>query len=193
MKLVATTDYFFGKLFTIHFLHSRFDDLTEAVISENLSLLPDDATKALFANYHINCSFEGSTFICFIQGSLLAAPALQPRGAFIIPAAGTRFRFLLKASTLFMNSTVVEPVANGHVYHFGNRVSTASGMFISHDAGDVNNNDLDNLADVDPKESYLGVIDIFSSGAVNSSYELFSGGLGQLQGPEYQLQFKSSN
>lgn len=191
MKLVETIDYLVQELFTINFSHSGFDDLRESMISDNLVMRPDEETEIIFRNYNIGYSFTNNIFVCYIQSYLLAPPASQPRAAFIIPANDTRFRFLLKASSHFMNTTIINPVTNGHAYYFSNRVNTGTNMFISHDAAEVNNNDLSNITEVNIRDTYLAVIDIFSSGAVNNNYELFTGTTGRLRSPEYRLLFRS--
>ena len=91
-----------------------------------------------------------------------------------------------------MDATDIKSPATGSGYYFSNRTNAGTGMFISHDAADVNSNDLASISDVDLREKYIGVIDIFCSGAVNNSYELFTGGSGQLRSPKYRLSFKST-
>ena len=56
---------------------------------------------------------------------------------------------------------------------------------------EVNDHDLKNVSAVKPEDSCLGVIDIFSSGAMDSTYELFSGPLQQFESPGYRIDFKS--
>ena len=109
-----------------------------------------------------------------------------------MPKGDTRLRFLLKAKSRFIHTTVVEQPAKDHAYHFSNRVNAGTGMFISRNAGEVDSNDLDNGFDVDPRESFLGVIDVFTSNAMNSNYELFANAMGELRKPEYRIQFRSS-
>ena len=93
-----------------------------------------------------------------------------------------------------MDTTVIKPVATGKTYFFSNRSNAGTGMFISHDPGEVNNNDIVTLLanEIEADKTYLGMIDIFSDGAINSNYELFSNAAGRLRSPEYQLLFRSS-
>jgi hypothetical protein len=191
MRLVETISYLTETLFSITFSHSGFDNLSETTVSELVKIKPDNDTTSLLGDYNIDCTFTNDIFVSYIRAKLVAPPALQPRAAYVMPRPADRFRFLLIAGVRFMNTTVVEPVSSGRYYYFTNRNNAASGMFITHDAGAVNQNDLTNVADVEIRERPLAVIDIFSSGAINNNYELFTGNAGQLRRPNYRVLFRS--
>lgn len=192
MKKVETITYFAGELFTITFSHSGFDGISGIAVSEILSLKPEKETELLFNRFNIGYALHTNTFVCFIHSRLLSPPTLQPRAAFAIPDADTRFRFLVKADSRFMSMTQINPVSGNRAYYFSNRENAATDMIISHDTTGVNDNDLRSGLNVDIRETYLGVIDVFSSGAVNNNYELFAGASGELRSPAYKLTFKSS-
>ena len=192
MKLVVTTNELFERLFTIRLVHAGFDSPNESMISDHITIKPDKETKKLMKDYRIGQKFADDNFVCYIQSRLMSPPAPTPKAAYIIPGPGTKLRFLLDVSTYFMDATELEPTATGKGYYFSNRSNAASGMFISHDAGNVNNNDVTNITDVDVREKYIGVIDIFCDSAANNSYELFSGTAGRLRSPEYRLSFRST-
>lgn len=191
MKLVKTTTYLADELFTITFDHSAFDNLAESSLSDVLFIKPDAKTVSLLNDYSAGYTFSSNRFVCYIHSRLMAAPAPQPRGAYVTPVTNTRFRFLLVAGSRFMTVTTIEPVAGNKVYYFSNRTNAGTGMFISHDASEVNGNDLQTVPDVETKESPLAVIDIFSSGAMNTGYELFTSALGELRKPAYRVLFRS--
>ena len=123
--------------------------------------------------------------------SLFAPPAAEPKKPFIPLDDNLRLRFYINGNTNFLRKTDIISTGPKQVYYFSNRLNVASGMFISSAAGDVNNNDLRNTALLTPEEPCLGVVDIFSSGAANLNYELFTGAAQQLKNPEYKIQFKS--
>jgi hypothetical protein len=192
MKLVDTFDDLFQELFTINLSHRGFDSLNESMICDHVKIKPDKNTKKIMKDHRINYHFDDDNFVCYMQAKLLAPPALTPKGAYIIPASIVFLRFLLDVSKYFMDATEIEPTATGRAYYFSNRTNAGTGMFISHDAADVNSHDLSNIPGIDVKEKYIGVIDIFCSGAMNNSYELFTGASGQLKSPQYRLSFRST-
>ena len=192
MKLVETFNDLFQELFTITLSHRGFDSLNESMICDHIKIKPDKDTEKIMKDHRIGYRFNDDNFVCYIQCELENPPAASPRVAYVVPAPGIKFRFLLKASNYFMDTTVIKSVAKGTAYYFNNQSNAGTGMFISHDPGEVNDNDLVIVSKVDIRETYLGVIDIFSSGAVNPTYELFSNAAGRLRKPKYQLLFRSS-
>ena len=192
MRLVETFNDLFHELFTINLSHRGFDSPNESLISDHITIRPDKKTQKLMKDHRVGYCFDDDNFVCYTQAKLLAPPAPVPKAAYIIPAPAVFFRFLLGASRYFMDATDIKSPATGSGYYFSHRTNAGTGMFISHDAADVNSNDLASISDVDLREKYIGVIDIFCSGAVNNSYELFTGGSGQLRSPKYRLSFKST-
>jgi hypothetical protein len=57
--------------------------------------------------------------------------------------------------------------------------------------GGVNGDDLKTVAAVNADENCFGVIDIYNSGEVNNSYDLFSGVNENLNNPAYSIRFIS--
>lgn len=192
MKLVVTNTELFETLFSINFTHKSFDSFNESTVSEHLSVDPDEDTRKLLTDHRIGFRFTDNVFLCYTQCRLLLPPAKTPKGADIIPAENTRFRFLIKANNFFKRITDIIPTAKGKAYYFSNRTNVGTDMYISHDAAAINNNDLVDVTEIDVREIFFGVIDIYSSGAKNNSYELFTGSNAQLRSPEYILEFRNN-
>lgn len=192
MKLVETIRDFAGALFSITFRHRGFERPGYSTISEALTIMPDPQTMLHFHQFSMGFSFHTNTLVCFIRCRLLAPPALQPKGAAVVPTTDTRFRFLLKASSHFLRLTEVKAVTNSQAYYFSNRDNAATDLILSHDAAGVSDSDLRSGLDIRANETLLGVIDIFSGGAVNASYDLFKDSSGELKSPAYHLTFLSS-
>ena len=192
MILVETINHLYEELFSINFSHSGLQLPPLSMLREHINVRPDERTKKILKAHDMHYNFSSDTFVCYARCRLLAPPSPTPKAAYIIPADNTRFRFFLDANANFIFKTNVEPVAKGIGYYFTNRANVANGMFISKNQTGVDNFDKAIIPEVDPKESYLAVIDIFSTGAINNSYELFTGVVGQLRSPQYRLNFISS-
>ena len=193
MKLVETAYLIYKELFTINIVHSGYDSLSENMLSDVIKLYPDEATEVLFKNYNMNYCFNNDTLICYIRCKLLNPPAKDPEASYIQISNDLRLRFLLTVGNDFMSKTKLEPAGKNQLYYyFSNKTNAGVNMLISHDNSEVSNNDLKQIADTDLTKRIHGVIDIFSSGAINSNYELFSGVSQQLQSPEYRIQFRSN-
>ena len=190
MVLVDTIRQAYTELFTINFSHSGYGTGPQTSIADEIALAPDNATQTLFRKYEIGYKFYNHTFICFIRLKVLV-PAMPPQVPYIPVANGLQLRLLLKAGNAFLNKTEIDAAGASQVYYFSNRVNAGSGRYLSHDAAEVNDHDLQNVSAVKPEDSCLGVIDIFSSGAMDSTYELFSGSLQQFESPGYRIDFKS--
>jgi hypothetical protein len=102
-------------------------------------------------------------------------------------------RFLLKASTDFLNRTNVIDAGAKQLYYFSNQANAATGGFICMHSTGVNNDDLQNADTINADKTCFAVIDISSAGAVNAGYEIFTGGAAQqLTSPAYVIQFTST-
>jgi len=179
------------ELFTVKFLHSAYGPSRKNFIGEDIAVEPDQATKDLFADHSLGYHFIGDTLICFIRTELLSPPAIpSPYIKFDNPFL---IRFLVKASAGFLGKTNVAAAGAKQVYQFSNQVNAATDGFICMHTTGVNNDDLKNADMVKPGKSCFAVIDILSSGAVNSSYEIFTGGVAQqLISPAYSIRFIST-
>jgi hypothetical protein len=181
------------ELFTVKFLHNAYEPLRKSSIAENIDIEPDQATKNLFNNHSLGYRLVNDTLICFIRTELLSPPGPDPKSPYIKFDGTVLIRFLVKASTDFFKKTNVVSTGARQVYQFGNQVNAAVGGFICMHTTGVNNDDLKDTGIVIPEKPCFGVIDIVSSGAVNASYEIFSGGTAQLlRSPAYSIQFIST-
>jgi hypothetical protein len=199
LKDIIRTTY--KELFTVKFLHSGYGFSHNDPIANNIKLEPDEKTRNLFVNHNMGYRFLTDTLICYIRTvktELLSPPLSPPETATHVPyikfSGNVRIRFLINASNRFLNKTEVAATGAKQVYQFTNQVNTGTGGFISKhtDSTGVNNDDLANVAVVEPDRTCFGVIDIFNTGAVNSSYDLFNENVTQqLKSPAYTIPFKS--
>ena len=186
----------YEELFTVKFLHNGYGDPRPKLIADSIKLKPDAETKNLFNNHNLGYRFFNDTLICFIRTNLrqlLSPPALEPVSPYIKFSGNVRIRFFLNASTDFLNRTLVEATGARQTYQFTNQVNAGTGGFICMHTSGVNNDDLKNVdtVEIDKNERCFGVVDVHSSGAVDSTYELFSGSDQSLQSPQYSIRFIS--
>ena len=181
------------ELFTVRFIHGAYGILRKIFISEDIFIEPDQATRILFTNHSVDYHFINDTLVCFIRTEVSSPPVLGPRTPFIRFDSPVVIRFLVKASVDFLNRTNVISAGAQQTYYFTNQVNAATGGFICMHSAGVNNDDLKNTNTVKPDNPCFAVIDIVSQGAVNSSYEIFTGGPAQqLTSPAYSIQFIST-
>ena len=179
------------ELFTVKFLHNGYGPLRKNFIAEDIAIEPDEATSKLFVNHYLGYRFIGDTLICFARIEPLLSPPV-PASPYIKFTGAFRIRFLLKASSSFLGKTIVAAVGAKQVYQFSNQANAATGGFICMHTTGVNNDDLKNADTINPGKPCFAVIDVSSSGAVNGSYEIFTGGPAQqLTSPAYSIQFIS--
>lgn len=176
----------YKELFTVKVLHTGYGTPRPDSVSDNINVKPDGNTKIIFSNYSIDYSFFNDTLVVFMRCAD-QSPAV-PYSKF---GENFRIRFLLNVSGDFLNKTVADPVGAAQVYQFSNQTNVGLGGFISMHTEGVNSDDLKTVASVNPGENCFGVIDIYSSGAVNNSYELFSGADENLNSPGYSIRFIS--
>jgi len=183
----------FKELFTVRFIHSAYGVLRKTFISENIFIEPDRATSTLFTNHSLDYRLINDTLVCYIRTEVLSPPVSGPRIPYIKFDSPVTIRFLVKASTDFLNRTNVIPAGAQQTYYFTNQANAATGGFICMHVAGVNNDDLKNTNTVNPDKPCFAVIDIVSAGSVNASYEIFSGGPAQqLRSPAYSIQFIST-
>lgn len=191
MKLVETIRTIYKELFTVSFDHSAYQPVRNILFADQVTVDPDKDTKYHFTNYEMSYQFFNETLVCFIRCNLLLPPAINPKVPFRKVNDDLRLRFLIKAGSAFLNVTDIDSAGAQQVYYFSNRVNAGASMFISSNTTGVGNSDLKNVSVVEPGESCLGVIDVFSSNAMNGNYELFTGSAQQLRSPVYRIRFKS--
>ena len=176
----------YEELFTVTFIHGGYGSPRPDFIGDNISLEPDEDTKFLFKNYDISYRFFTDTLICFMRCN----DAL-PRVPFIPFSGPVRMRFFINTSAGFISKSVVEPAGALQVYQFTNQANIGTGGFISmHETG-ADNDDLKNASAVNAEKNCFGVIDVHNTGAVNSTYDLFSGANQTLLSPDYSIRFIS--
>ena len=173
-------------LFSLRFLHAGFGLPRPGNISDSMRLDPDEATQKIFNNYHIGYRFLNDMLVVFIRCSnpVPTTPLLKLSGAI-------RLRFYLQVSTEFLNKTEVQSVGATQLYHFSNRENIGTGGFISRHTEGVNDDDLELVVMAEAEETCFGVIDVYNTGAVNTSYDLFSGAEQTLNSPGYSIRFIS--
>ena len=176
----------YKELYNVKFLHAGYGAPRPDSISDNINLQPDATTVITFNNYNIDYILFNDTLVVFIRCADQSPPV--PYVKFANPV---RLRFLLNVSTDFLNKTVVDPVGATQVYQFSNQINVGSGGFISMHVEGVNSDDLKTVAAVNADEKCFGVIDIFSSGAINNAYELFSDANETLIDPAFSIRFIS--
>ncbi|MDQ6763555.1 MAG: hypothetical protein M3015_13125 [Bacteroidota bacterium] len=183
----------YEELFTVKFLHSGYGFPHPGLIANSITIEPNEATKKLFVNYNLGYRFFNDTLMCFIRASLVSPPDPEPKVPFLKFAGEVKFRFLINASTDFLNKTDVAAAGSKQVYQFTNQVNAGTGGFISMHATGVDLiDDLKNVGVVKAEKICFGVIDIFNTDAINSSYDLFDNNTDQkLKSPAYKILFKS--
>ena len=186
MGQVDIVKIIYKELFTVKFLHDGYGVPRPNFIADSITLEPDDDTKFLFKNFDITHRFFNDMLIC-----LMRCDETVPVVPYIKFSGNVRLRFFINASTDFINKTVVDTVGAKQVYQFTNQVNAGTLGFICMHTTGVNVDDLKNVDVVKPDKNCFGVIDIHNSGAVNSSYDLFSGTDQNLKSPAYSLQFVS--
>jgi len=181
------------ELFTVKFIHSAYGLLRKTFIADNIFIEPDRATKTLFTNHSVDYRFINDTLVCYIRTEVLSPPVSGPRIPYIKFDSPVVIRFLLKASTDFLNKTQVIDAGAKQLYYFSNQANAATGGFICMHSTGVNNDDLKNADTINPDKTCFAVIDIASTGAVNTSDEIFTGGAAQqLTSPAFVIPFTST-
>lgn len=179
----------YKELFTVKFLHAGYGAARKTFIADDIHIEPDMATRKLFINHYLDYRFFNDTLVCFIRTALLSPPSLMPFVKFPNPFV---IRFMITPSTVFFGKTDVLVTGSQQVYQFNNKVNAGTGGFICMHVAGVDNDDLKSAAVVKPDNPCFGVIDISSTGAFDSNYEIFTGGPGQeLRSPAYSIQLKS--
>lgn len=181
----------YQELFTIKFTHAAFGTAGPAFLSDLLNIYPDAKTAALLRNNSIGYRFDNNTFSCFARCIPATPPAPNLKACFTPVATDACFRFMLTAENAFFSCTDIERAGSAQVYYFSNKANAGSGMYITQTSATVTNADLKDSVLITPQDKCLGVIDVFSSGAVNSGYELFKGVNKTLKSPAYKITFKS--
>lgn len=192
LKDIIKTTY--KELFTVKFQHSGYGLSRQNFIADSIRVEPDEATAELFADHSIGYRLFNDMLICFIRTQPLAPPAADPKAPYIKFSGNALMRFLVNVSSDFLDKTNVAAAGAKQVYQFTNQLNAGTGGFISvhTDTIGVNDDDLKNVTLVKPGSACFAVIDIFNSGAINNSYELFTSSVTQqLRSPAFTIPFKS--
>lgn len=184
--VVDTIKTIYKELYKVKFVHTGYGSPRPNSISDDLTVQPDADTRVIFNNHNIGYHFFNDTLVVFIRCADQTPPV-----PYLKLAQPLRLRFLLNVSNNFLNKTVVDPVGSVHVYQFSNQVNAGTGGVISMHTQGVNSDDLKTVSVVNPDENCFAVIDIYSSGAINSAYDLFSGASENLNDPGYSIPFIS--
>ncbi len=183
----------YKELFTIKFLHSGYGFPRPTFIASSINIEPDEATQNLFVNYNMGYRFSNDMLICFIRTNLFSPPNAEPKIPYIKFPGEVKFRFLIDASSDFLNKTDVAAAGAKQAYQFTNQINVGTGGFISmHTTGVDLIDDLKSVDIVKADRACFGVIDIYNRNAINSSYDIFIDNTDQkLTSPAYTLLFKS--
>lgn len=173
-------------LFTVRFLHDGYGFPRPEVISDNFRLAPDADTKNIFLNYSIGHRFFNDMLVVFMRSSnqVTTTPLLKL-------TEEVRLRFFMNVSSDFLNKTQVDAVGTTQIYQFSNKVNIGTGGFLSMHTEGVNNDDLKSVEVAEPGETCFGVIDVYNTGAINNTYDLFSGAEATFNSPGYSIRFIS--
>ena len=120
----------YSELFTVTFLHSAYKIGLDNFLSNVISVEPDNNTKQLFADYKMGYSFYNNVLICYLQSSLVAPPASQPKIPSVQIDDDIKMRFLIMNSSDFFNKTYVAAAGNKKIYQFSNKTDNVSGTTI---------------------------------------------------------------
>lgn len=110
------------ELFTVRFLYDGNDSLHPNFISNSRDPEPDKETKKLLGNYDITCRFINDTLICFARcnNTLPEFPFKKFPGDFQI-------RFIINASSDFINRTFTVFTGSKKAYQFSNEIDNVDG------------------------------------------------------------------
>jgi hypothetical protein len=126
MIKIESTNTIYSELFNVTFVHSGYETPLDKFISRSITVVPDEGTKQLFAEYKMSYRFFNNVLICFVQSSLFAPPAPDPKVPFMQIDNSTKIRFLIKNSGDFFDETFVTAGANKKIYQFSNKIMNAS-------------------------------------------------------------------
>jgi len=130
MIKLESTDTIYSELFNITFDHSGYQTPLDKSVSRAISVVPDENTKQLFAQCKINYWFFDNVLICFVQSSLLAPPAPDPKVPFMQIDNSTKIRFLVKNTVDFFDKTFVTTGQGNKIYQFSNKNVNTTGTDI---------------------------------------------------------------
>ncbi len=181
----------YKELFTIKFFHDNYGSSHHNSLSDDIRILPDEQTKKLFTNFIMDCRLLDNAFVCFIRCILFNPPNKEPKIPFVKFPDNQRYRFLLQAGSNFFKTTIIDIVGSKQVYQFSNRKNVGTNNFITQHEDGVNNDDLFSISIVNPEINCLAVVDIYNTGAINSSYDIFKNTEQQLLSPLYLVRFKN--
>jgi hypothetical protein len=194
MIVIENTLTEYKELFTIEFRHPAFELVHEYIdpvtlatkniiassIFENISVVPDTATRQLFIDRSIDYHYKNTEMTCFarVQGAKLYVGSGEP----------ISLRFLQFANTEFFRRTNIVNAGSVEVYQFTNvaRTGGAGNRHLSKQVIVGGTDDLKLIGTVNPEQNCLAVIDI-SSGVSDAGYRLFNAGI--LESPEFVLSF----
>jgi hypothetical protein len=231
----------YKELFNVKLVHKAYSPASKSKIFNEVKIVPDKNTQALFNRFGIGYRCLNNTIVCFIRSELVTPPAAEPKKPYVSLDGAFKVRFLLTASSGFLKNTYVVAAGSKEVYHFTNKINNvqSSSKYItkiienynaskSYNAGTVvnnagqscvtlqavnaaggilitnlaywkkvlpseqvvNNADLEDKASVKPEENCFAVIDVYSTGTTNATYDLFGNGQ-RLLSPVYVIPFKS--
>src|SRR5204862_7824992 len=107
MIKLESTDTIYSELFNITFEHGAYQTPLDKSVSRAISVVPDESTKQLFTQCKINYRFFDNVLICFVESSLLAPPAPNPKVPFMQIDNTAKIRFLVKNTSDFFDKTFV--------------------------------------------------------------------------------------
>jgi hypothetical protein len=113
----------YKELFNVKFVHKAYSSANKTEIFNEVQLVPDENTKVLFNRFGIDYRCTNDTMICFIRSELVTPPAVEPKKPYVPLDAEFKIRFMLTASSGFLNKTYIAAAGSKTVYHFTNKIN----------------------------------------------------------------------
>ena len=184
------------KLFSVDLLHEAYqtsymlpnpdhpDVLTPVVVSgifQALDVLPDEATKRIFASHQMGLQCSNNLVSCFVR--------VQDQRPFVAIPADSVIRLLLRYKSDFLNRTQAVATGSREVYFFSNSNHTMENgiKYISKNAAGVSDADKKDISAITRlQENCWGLIDIMI-GETDDNYRVLNNGT--VAGPAFTIKF----
>lgn len=183
---METTRLIYNQLFSVQFLHNGYGTPRPAVLEQNIEFIPDADSAKLFRDHSMGYRLYNHTLVVFIRCAETAPPV-----PFVPIQRPVRIRFYVKVSADFLRKTTAMNAGATNVYLFSNRVNAGTGLFLGMHTTGINADDLHPVGSLEANQNSWAILDIYNTGAINNTYELFAGPDGRLNSPAYSVRFIS--
>lgn len=126
MTKIDTIRVLYSELFAVQFLHPAFQATQGSAIFDVLNVEPDADTTQLFNAYGIQYRCINDRLVCFIRSDFASPPAKNPKKSYAVITEELKLRFLVNATTRFLQSTIITAAGSKVVYHFTNTTNHVS-------------------------------------------------------------------